>query len=111
MKRHAGALAVATCVVAAFGAASAGERSRVASIVCSEFQRTKRHCERETDADGPHRICFFDQVGQFRATFRMPLADLGRTFRRLDLGRRRLRGCARNVQLDEGAQEAPEGAL
>jgi hypothetical protein len=77
--------AVAFAVFTALGAASAGERRAARPFSCVEAQVPKRASFWDYDDSGdPFRVASFEQVGRFSGVVRLPIDDLGPTFRRLD---------------------------
>jgi len=76
--------AAAFVLFATLGAASAGERRAKPPFVCAETNVPRRTIYWDYDDDGdPLRIASYDQVGRFTGTLRLPMDDLGPTYRRL----------------------------
>ena len=86
MRRTTRVLTAAACAVfLALGAASAGERRMTPPFRCSEAQAAKRTLYWDVDQDGkPYRIASFDQVTRFSGVVRLPMDDIGPTFREID---------------------------
>jgi hypothetical protein len=77
--------AAAFVLFATLGAASAGERRAAPPFVCAEANVPRRTIFWDIDDDGnPLRIASYDQVGRFTGTLRLPMDDLGPTYRSLN---------------------------
>jgi len=77
--------ATAFAALTAFGTASAGGKRVAPPFSFVESQAPKKTLFWDVDESGdPYRIASFEQVGRFSGTVKLPMNDLGPTYRRLN---------------------------
>jgi hypothetical protein len=85
MRRTTSPSAVAAfAALTAFGAASAGARRTPPPFTCVESQAPKKTYYWDYETGDPVRVLSYEQVGRFSGTVKLPIDDLGPTFRKLN---------------------------